>query len=104
MLEHAGTLPLQAPPPVVDEELAGLALALRGIRDPRTERVLLDLCRRVAAALELTAPQRRRVEQLARLQIEECANGQGYLFARPLEASAIGELIAATPELAKERR
>jgi diguanylate cyclase (GGDEF)-like protein len=43
-------------------------------------------------------------EQLARLQIEECANGQGYLFARPLEASAIGELIAATPELAKERR
>jgi diguanylate cyclase (GGDEF)-like protein len=42
-------------------------------------------------------------EQLERLQIEDCANGQGYLFARPLESSAIDDLVAATRELTKER-
>jgi EAL domain-containing protein (putative c-di-GMP-specific phosphodiesterase class I) len=33
-------------------------------------------------------------EQLARLQLEECKSGQGYLFARPLAVEALEELLA----------
>ena len=32
-------------------------------------------------------------EQLAQLQQLECENGQGYLFAKPLEAAAAGQLV-----------
>jgi EAL domain-containing protein (putative c-di-GMP-specific phosphodiesterase class I) len=32
-------------------------------------------------------------EQLARLQLEECKSGQGYLFARPLAVEALEELL-----------
>jgi diguanylate cyclase (GGDEF)-like protein len=35
--------------------------------------------------------------QLARLRLEECTNGQGFLFARPLEVSALDDLIASLP-------
>ena len=33
-------------------------------------------------------------EQLTRLRLEECKNGQGYLFARPLTVAALDELFA----------
>jgi hypothetical protein len=33
-------------------------------------------------------------EQLTRLRLEECKNGQGFLFARPLTVAALDELFA----------
>jgi diguanylate cyclase (GGDEF)-like protein len=38
--------------------------------------------------------------QLRRLQVEDCDSGQGYLFARPLSAAAVEDLIQGTPRAA----